>query len=395
MRRGLAVLCAALVLVSLLAQALPGAKAEAYRTLSVGDRGQDVVNLKKRLYALGYFTNASFGDSYTKNTAEKIRKFASKYGIDSEDATPEVQEWLFADDARPETYVPMTGPASVGPTASPDLPALDEDGTLADKSAAPFRYKNEEDGLWLYISSTLSVEIRRFDDRIDNLMWFETRVRLSGGNRIRTIFSDESRSGKRFAKPLAIVEAHQPVLAFSDDFFGWRRSSRDVEGVVIREGTVYSDKTRSNRKFPPLDVMAALPDGSLKTFLSDEHSAQEYLDMGVQNTWAFGPILVKDGVIADALVAEAAVSQQPRQAMGMLAPNDYMFLTVLGRRKDSDGATVRWLAGRMAGLGVQEAINLDGGNSVMLVFDGEMINKVKNISSSSIRDMVSMIAFTD
>ena len=51
-----------------------------YRTLTVGDRGQDVVNLKKRLYELGYFTTASFGEDYTKNTAEKVRRFISKYG---------------------------------------------------------------------------------------------------------------------------------------------------------------------------------------------------------------------------------------------------------------------------------------------------------------------------
>ena len=367
-----------------------------YRTLAIGDSGQDVVNLKKRLYELGYFTTASFGSDYTKNTAEKVRRFISKYGQDSDVATPEVQEWLYADDARPETYVAMTGPASVGPSVSPALPALDADGTLADKTAKPFLYKNEDAGLWIYISGTLSVEIKRFDNRVDNLMWLETRVRLSGGNRIRTIFSDEKKTGRNFDKPLNIVKKNPgTILAFSDDFFGWRRDAKDIEGIVIREGRVYSDVTRTSRKWPPLDVVAALPDGALITALPDEYTAQEYLDMGVQNTWAFGPILVRNGQSAGDVTEEAATPRQPRQGMAMYAPNDYLFITVMGRRSDSDGATLQWLQNRYLGLGVQEAFNLDGGNSVMLVFDGEIINRSKQVTSGGIRDMVSMIAFTD
>ena len=185
------------------------------------------------------------------------------------------------------------------------------------------------------------------------------------------------------------------ILAFSDDYFGWRRDAKDIEGIVIREEQVYSDVTRTTRKFPPLDVMAALPDGSLRTYLPDEHTAQEYLDIGAQNTWAFGPILVRDGQPFDGVEVEAHNPRQPRQGMGMLAPNDYLFLTVLGRRKDSEGCSLQWLQSRFLGLGVSEAINLDGGNSAMLVFDGEMLNKVKNIKSGNLRGMVSMIAFTD
>ena len=384
-----------LLLCCLLLACVP-AGAEEYRSLTLGDRGEDVVRLKKRLYELGYFTTASFGNEYTKNTAEKIRRFNSKYGLEGDVATPEAQARLFAEDARPETYVPMDGPASMGPTVSPELPPLAADGTLEDKAGEPFLYKNEEAGLWLYISGTLSVEIRRFDNRVDNLKWLETRVRLSGDNRIRTIFSDEQASGRRFDKPLNIVKKHpEAVLAFSDDFFGWRRDAKDIEGIVLREGRVYSDVTRTTRKFPPLDVIAALPDGSLKTFLPDEHTAEEYQAMGVLNTWAFGPILVRDGALAEDVPVETSNPRQPRQGMGMLAPNDYLFLTVLGRRKDSDGATLTWMANRFMGLGVREAINLDGGNSVMLVFDGEMINKSKSVSAGAIRGMVSMIAFTD
>ena len=117
-----------LLLLCVLAPA--GARAD-YRTLKIGDKGPDVVELKKRLYELGYFNSKSFGNDYTKNTAEKIRRFVSKYGEDGDVATPEVQERLYSEDARPESYVPMTGPACVGPAIRPELPELAELATGA------------------------------------------------------------------------------------------------------------------------------------------------------------------------------------------------------------------------------------------------------------------------
>lgn len=40
-----------------------------------------------------------------------------------------------------------------------------------------------------------------------------------------------------------------------------------------------------------------LEDGSWRVFHSDEHSAQEYLDMGAVDVFSFGPYLIRDGEI--------------------------------------------------------------------------------------------------
>ena len=78
----------------------------------------------------------------------------------------------------------------------------------------------------------------------------------------------------------------------------------------------------------------------------------------------------------------------------MIGPNHYMVLTVLGRQNTSTGVRPIWLAQRMKDLGCTEALNLDGGNSVALVFMGDMINKAEGADvnfMNGIRALASMI----
>ncbi len=80
--------------------------------------------------------------------------------------------------------------------------------------------------------------------------------------------------------------------------------------------------------------------------------------------------------------------REPRCAIGMIEPYHYIILTVRGRANDSKGAYLGWLAEKMLELGAVEAINLDGGGTVCLVFMGELLNK-----KSASRDVSSLIVF--
>ena len=74
---------------------------------------------------------------------------------------------------------------------------------------------------------------------------------------------------------------------------------------------------------------------------------------------AFGPWLARGGGINPALETSCRTGE-PRTAIGMIEPYHYVALFVEGRIKRG-GVPVRRLAGRMAGLGAVEAVNLDGG----------------------------------
>ena len=386
--------CALLVLVLL----LTGAGAEGYRELNVNDRGEDVLALKNRMLELGYYQTANFDDQYNEKTCLKAAQFLSRHGLPADTPSSQMQELLFSADALPVT-APVRAVAGnlTAPVGVPELPALDENGTLLDKTAEPFVYQDKDDGLWYYIGGTLYVQIKRYTDQVNHIVWFETRVRVSDGNTLKTFFSDDAASGGKFDYPLNIAKKNDAVLALSDDFFGWRKDLKKPQGAIIRNGRVYSDTVYDNEKdnFPALDTLALFSDGSAKAFAVGAHTAQEYLEMGAVNTLAFGPVLVSGGVVNEEAGAGKSDSLEPRNAIGVFAPGDYVFLTVLGRRKESDGSNIGWLARRMGDLGVQEALNLDGGNSVMLVFEGEMLNKAENVASSAIRQTTTLIGFTD
>ena len=100
--------------------------------------------------------------------------------------------------------------------------------------------------------------------------------------------------------PEILTEKYRPLFAMSDDMYGIRLQKYNYKGIVIRNGEIISDQTRNSAKkrpWPNLDAMALYPDGSMKTYICDEHSAEEYLGMGATQVFSFGPILIQDGEI--------------------------------------------------------------------------------------------------
>ena len=94
-----------------------------------------------------------------------------------------------------------------------------------------------------------------------------------------------------------------------------------------------------------------------------------------------GPVLLRQGKaqqvvasLADAYESSSMLERHPRSAVGWNA--DWFFLVeVDGRQRDlSDGMTLQELMGFLQKLGCQEAMNLDGGGSATLWFQGQVRN---------------------
>ena len=117
----------------------------------------------------------------------------------------------------------------------------------------------------------------------------------------------------------------------------------------------------------------------------------EYIDMGVRDTYAFGPVLVRDGQIVEE-AAKWGVKRAPRLALGMTADGSIVVVDALGRRNDARGVSVGWMAEKMHELGCTEALNLDGGNTTCMLFMGDMINRPVNVASKNIRYITGLIA---
>ena len=94
-----------------------------------------------------------------------------------------------------------------------------------------------------------------------------------------------------------IAKQNQTVWGMNTDYYTYRVGRKTITGMVIPERTefFYDRVPEANRhQFPNLDTLAMLEDGSWHVFHSDEHTAQEYLDMGAVDVFSFGPYLIRD-----------------------------------------------------------------------------------------------------
>ena len=264
------------------------------------------------------------------------------------------------------------------PAVGPVTPERDEEGFLAEDGE--WFYEDDEGGVWIYLSPTLQVDIRRYTDRKKPLIWFETDIRTRGEERFRTVMTDPENPGAKYNYPYVIAQNEQFVLAFSDDFYADRmkRNKGDgYTGIIIREGQIISTTTYSKRYnyLPNLAMMIQYPDGRLEVCECYERTAEEMLEAGAINVFSFGPILIRDGEINDQMYNSWYRSIEPRHALGMIEPGHYLLISVQGRRDDSKGTFLQRVAEMMKERGVTQALNLDGGNTMALMFRGRMLNK--------------------
>jgi peptidoglycan hydrolase-like protein with peptidoglycan-binding domain len=92
-----------------------------YSALKIGDDGEDVLNIRKRLYALGFFSSAPTQTEFTQGLTDKIKEFQKANGLKVDGiASPMLQGLLFSSDAvpKPVPTTKLTKPQSVKISAS-------------------------------------------------------------------------------------------------------------------------------------------------------------------------------------------------------------------------------------------------------------------------------------
>lgn len=279
-----------------------------------------------------------------------------------------------ADENKPQATRPplVTEP----PVSEPETPERDAEGFLV--SEGEFIWEDDEGGLWMYLSRTLQVVIRRLQDKSIPLIWFETEVRTRGEERFRTVMTNPDHPARNYKFPYKIAQEEGFVLGFTDDFYADRMKNNQTVGIIIREGRIISDKTnrKRNSHLPNLDMMIQYPDGRLEVCGCTEYTAEELLEKGALNVFSFGPILIRDGEIDEKMYSSYYRDLEPRHALGMIEPGHYLLLSVQGRKEeDSRGTMLQRVAEMMKERGVTQALNLDGGNTMALMFRGRMLNK--------------------
>ncbi len=238
---------------------------------------------------------------------------------------------------------------------------------------APYDYSYQDDNL--------SVAINRIEE--DSSVCFVADVQLRDASGFHT-----AAAAGDFEALSSMAGRAGAVLAINADDYGTHHY-----GVIIRDGKLIraNDTTRH--------MLALLPDGSFGTVsdrtleqpsaLADRLAAENVL-----HTFEFGPILVENGEAVSFPRAFDVIStresrREPRTAIGMVSPLHYLIIVADGRQPGySEGLSLQTLQKLFVRYGVQTAINLDGGGSTEMWFQGEILNSPAGGHERKLSDII-------
>ncbi|MBQ2770044.1 MAG: phosphodiester glycosidase family protein [Clostridia bacterium] len=275
-----------------------------------------------------------------------------------------------------QTPQPTITPSSVvldetpQPTATPE-PTPDPrdllEGRYAERfSAEPLMGENT------YTSENISITLDRVSE--NGITYYVADIYLRDISCIRTAVAQQhGKSNRMPAKDMARL--NHAILAINGDFFAYRKSGN----VAVRNGEQWIRKE-------PLasDILVLYYDGSMEVYYSDNWPDLDAIyARSPYQIWCFGPVLVENGAVPKNYNTTVA-GKNPRAAIGYYEPGHYCFVLVDGRQKGySIGMTMRELSNLFVNLGCEAAFNLDGGDTAVMIWNGEIHNRPEDLREVS------------
>lgn len=227
----------------------------------------------------------------------------------------------------------------------------------------------------------------------DRITCFVSDIRVGDATDPRAAFAN-NQYGLNIRETLsAMAQAHDACFAVNRDYYGFRS-----DGIVIRNGVLYRDEPTDR------ECLVMYRDGTVETMPEKGMTGAGLLEKGAWNVFSFGPVLVENGVIREGLDASYKVDsfnadisgKQPRTGIGVIGKNHYLIISVDGRAEGySCGMTFQEFAALFAEYGCETAYNLDGGSSVTLYRNGEILNRPSSGSERDISDILYIGGYTE
>ena len=231
----------------------------------------------------------------------------------------------------------------------------------------------------------ITIEKKELGADKNHITYYLVDLQLSDATQLQTALAHDT-YGTDIKDTLSnMAEEHDAYFAVNGDFYGYRQ-----DGIVIRDGVLYRDEPTDR------NCLVLYRDGTAETIKESDTTGQELLDKGAWNVFSFGPVLVRDGRqepnLTDAYKVDAVnvsiSGVEPRTGIGYLGKNHFLSLVVAGGQEGySRGMNFEEMAKVFEEAGCELAYNLDGGGSVTLYQDGQIINspcplvgKERNIS---------------
>lgn len=139
------------------------------------------------------------------------------------------------------------------------------------------------------------------------------------------------------------------------------------EGLVVYEGQTYNWGVKQG--FAGIDDKYILHVGC--------QSLEDAVAANIQYGASYGPVLVQNGQMTSDDTLESGLN--PRTAIGQRSDGAFLLLVIDGRQVISLGATYLDEAEIMLRYGAVNAINLDGGSSSMMYYNGAYVNNSASV----------------
>lgn len=243
--------------------------------------------------------------------------------------------------------------------------------------AAPYDYS--------YADDTRQVVIDRYQS--NGITYFVADVQISDPHDLRAVIARENGGDSRQALT-DIVSDQNAVLAINGDDYGTHRY-----GTIIRNG----QPLRAAQTTRNMLIVDSNGDFSVRIDRKNEKPKQlsaDLMDAGTWQTFEFGPALIENGQKLEFsrtfdLISTKSSRREPRTAIGQIDALHYAVIVADGRQDGySIGMTLPELQDIFLSLGAKTAINLDGGGSTEMWFNGQIINRPSGGAERKITDII-------
>ncbi|MDB2151139.1 phosphodiester glycosidase family protein [Clostridium butyricum] len=227
---------------------------------------------------------------------------------------------------------------------------------------------------WNYSCNNFSINIEKKEtgDGDNKITYYVAHVNVKDISSIKSAFA-QNRFGRNITETTSnIASSNNAIFAINGDYYGFRE-----DGIIIRNGTLYRDT-------PTRNGLAFFNDGTINIYDETATNGNDLLVQGVTNTFSFGPSLLDNGkaitnfdnVKIDSNLGNRNIdNSNPRTGIGMISPNNFVFVVVDGRDNGySRGMTLNEFSQLFEDLGCTYAYNLDGGGSSTMYFNGRVVN---------------------
>ncbi len=236
-----------------------------------------------------------------------------------------------------------------------------------------------------YQDETRYITINKISE--SNLTYFVADVQLAVPALFRTALSGNKAYGE-MELISGMAARNQAVLAINGDDYGTQKY-----GTIIRNGTLIraNATTRNMLIVDPNGDMSVIADrkGENPKTLSQQLVAGQ-----VWQTFEFGPELVRDGQAAAFssafdVISTSSTRREPRTAIGQIGTLHYIIIIADGRQDGySSGMTLPELQELFIRYGAKTAMNLDGGGSTELWFQGQILNRPAGGEERYVSDII-------